>query len=117
MVDVAGNIIQTAPMLAATSDANGKLLNYTSPEGGNGYVQLKRDASGALVPNAKGVLLRAGTYDQSTNFYLLNFNTNLNTSSNNYINPTFVSLNKGDKKVINFYYGSGRQQSFASVLM
>jgi hypothetical protein len=107
LVDVAGNIVQTAPMLAATTDANGKLTYYSSPEGGIGYVHLKRDNSGALVPNAKGVILRAGTFDPGSNSYLLNFSANLNTTSNIYTATSFTSLNKGDTKVVNFYYGSG----------
>ena len=50
IVDVAGNIIETAPQLSALSGTDGKLLNYSSTEGGSGYIHLKRDASGALVP-------------------------------------------------------------------
>ncbi len=110
LVDVAGNIVQTAPMLSATTNASGKLTYYTSPEGGSGYVHLKRDVSGLLVPNAKGVLLKAGSYDSYSGFYLLNFSNNLNTTANNYVNNTYLLSNKGDKRVVNFYYGSGNSR-------
>jgi hypothetical protein len=107
MVDVAGNIIESAPKLYAIADANGKLINYNSPEGGSGYVHLKRDNNGALVAGAKGVILNANLYDQYSNLYSLNYTNNLNTASNTFSNNTYLSLNKGDKKVVNFYYGAG----------
>lgn len=107
LVDVTGNIIETAPQLSALSGADGKLLNYSSTEGGSGYIHLKRDASGTLVPNAKGVILKGTPYDSYYNYYSLNFTSNLNTAANNYINNTFLLSKKGDKKVVNFYYGSG----------
>ncbi|WP_158799670.1 hypothetical protein [Pedobacter sp. L105] len=107
LVDVAGNIVETAPKLSATSGADGKLLNYTSPEGGSGYIHLKRDATGALVPNAKGVILKAVLYDSYSNLYSLNYTGNLNATTNNYASSTYLLINKGDKKVVNFYYGSG----------
>lgn len=110
LIDVAGNIVQTAPILTATTNANGKLIAYNSPEGGSGYVHLKRDATGALVPNAKGVLLKAGTYDSYSGFYYLNFSNNLNTANNTYVTNTYLISNKGDKKVVNFYYGSGNSR-------
>jgi hypothetical protein len=106
-VDVAGNIVESAPQLTAMTNANGKLIFYGSPEGGNGYVHLKRDDNGALVPNAKGVILKGTSYDTYSNLYSLNFSSNLNTATNNYVTNTYLSINKGDKKVINFYYGSG----------
>lgn len=105
LVDVAGNIIQSAPQLAGLTGTNGKLLNYTSAENGTGYVHLKRSDAGVILD--KGLLLKANVYDNYLNLYNLNFNTNLNTSSNRQISPSFLSINKGDKKVINFYYGSG----------
>jgi hypothetical protein len=107
MVDVAGNIIESAPKLYAITDGNGKLVNYTSPEGGSGYVHLKRESTGALVANAKGVILKANIYDTYSNLYSLNYSNNMNTASNTFVNNTYLSLNKGDKKVINFYYGTG----------
>lgn len=107
LVDVAGNVMQTAPMLAATINANGKLTNYTSPENGYGYVHLKRDAAGALVANAKGVFLRAGNYDSYNNLYTLNYTNNLNTTTNNSVSNTYLLNGKNDKKIVNFYYGSG----------
>lgn len=107
LVDVAGNVMQTAPMLAATINANGKLTNYTSPENGYGYVHLKRDAAGALVANAKGVFLRAGNYDSFNNIYTLNYTNNLNTTTNNSVSNTYLLNGKNDKKIVNFYYGSG----------
>jgi|GEM_PF-1520459 len=107
LVDVAGNMIQTAPKLAALAGSDGKLTSYVSPEGGSGYIHLKRDATGALVSNAKGVILKGTLYDSYSNLYSLNFTNNLNTTTNNYIGNTYLLINKGDKKVVNFYYGSG----------
>lgn len=106
LVDVVGNIIQSAPQLAGLAGSNGKLLNYTSPENGNGYVHLKRNDAGVILN--KGLLLRASVYDTYSNLYTLNFNTGLNTAANNRTVPTnYLLTNKGDKKVVNFYYGSG----------
>lgn len=112
LVDITGSIVQTAPMLAATTNASGKLTNYTSPEGGSGYVHLKRDAAGVLVANAKGVILKAGSYDSYSGFYYINNNNNvnLNTAANNSVTNTYLLNNKGDKKVVNFYYGSGNSR-------
>ncbi|WP_158825854.1 carboxypeptidase-like regulatory domain-containing protein [Mucilaginibacter lacusdianchii] len=107
MVDVAGNLIESAPKLVATAGSNGKLTSYYSPEGGSGYIHLKRDASGNLVAGAKGVILKATPYDSYSNLYYMNFTNNLNTAVNNTVNNTYLSNNKGDKKVVNFYYGSG----------
>ncbi|WDF54986.1 hypothetical protein [Mucilaginibacter sp. KACC 22063] len=107
LVDVAGNIIESAPKLSATTDAYGKLLFYNSPEGGSGYIHLKRDASGALVANAKGSILKGVIYDSYNNIYTLNYSNNLNAANNTINGNTYLSLNKGDKKVVNFYYGSG----------
>ena len=107
MIDVAGNIIQTAPLLSASVDANGKLAFTNSPEGGSGYIHLKRDDAGNLVANAKGNLLRANIYDTYYNLYTLNFANSMNSTSSRAVNTTFLLNNKGDKKVINYYYGSG----------
>lgn len=110
LVDVAGNIVQTAPMLTATTNASGKLISYTSPEAGSGYVHLKRDAAGALVANAKGVILKVSSYDSYSGLYTLNFYNNLNTTTNNYVTNTYLLSSKGDKRVVNFYYGSGNSR-------
>lgn len=107
MVDVVGNIIESAPKLSASADANGKLVGFYSSQGQYSYVNLKTDNNGVLVPNAKGVILKALQYDTYSNLYSLNFSANLNTVSNFTTSSTFLSLNKGDKKVINFYYGTG----------
>lgn len=107
MVDVVGNIIESAPKLSASADANGKLIGFYSSQGQYSYVNLKTDNNGVLVPNAKGVILKALQYDTYSNLYSLNFSANLNTVSNFTTSSTFLSLNKGDKKVINFYYGTG----------
>lgn len=107
LVDVTGTAIQMAPMLAATTNANGKLTYYTSPENGYGYVHLKRDAVGALVANAKGVILRANNYDSYNNLYTLNYSNNLNTTTNNFASNTYLLNGKNDKKIVNFYYGAG----------
>ena len=107
MVDVAGNLIQSAPKLSASISATGKVVNYTSVEGGTGFVHLKRDNAGALVADAKGVINKAVNYDSYNNLYSLNYNTSLNTSSNRLVTNGYLLSNKGDKKVINFYYGSG----------
>lgn len=105
LVDVAGDIVKSAPQLAGLTGTNGKLLNYTSTERGTGYVHLKRSDAGAILD--KGILLKANVYDNYSNLYNLNFNTSLNTSNNRLVSTSFLSINKGDKKVINFYYGSG----------
>lgn len=107
LVDVTGAIVQTAPQLSGLTGANGKLISTNSPEGGSGYVNLKRDATGALVTGAKGVITKATLYDTYNNLYTLNFSGSLNTVSNRYSNSTYLLMNKGDKKVVNFYYGSG----------
>ncbi|RYE35938.1 MAG: hypothetical protein EOP42_05205 [Sphingobacteriaceae bacterium] len=111
LVDVAGNVVQTAPMLMATTNANGKLNYYTSPENGYGYVHLKRDAAGALVTNAKGVILRASLYDSYSNLYNLNYTNNLNTTTNNFVLNTYLLNSKNDKRIVNFYYGSGSSRA------
>lgn len=105
LVDVAGNIIQSAPQLAGLTGTNGKLLNYISSENGSGYVHLKRNDAGIILD--KGLLLKANVYDTYSNLYNLNFGASLNTSSNRPTSSSFLLSNKGDKKVINFYYGSG----------
>jgi hypothetical protein len=107
MVDVTGTIIERAPKLAALAGSNGKLTYTYSPEGGTGYVHLKRDNANALVADAKGSILRSTVYDSFSNLYSLNFTATLNTTTNRFTSNTFLLLNKGDKKVVNFYYGSG----------
>ncbi|AMR30768.1 hypothetical protein A0256_04690 [Mucilaginibacter sp. PAMC 26640] len=107
IVDITGAIVQTAPILTAKTDQNGKLMSYNSPEGGSGYVHLTRDASGNLAANARGAILKASLYDSYSGQYILGFNAALNTTSNTYVNTTYLLPNKGDKKVVNFYYGSG----------
>ncbi|MGY0040329.1 hypothetical protein [Pedobacter sp. NJ-S-72] len=109
LVDITGSIIQTAPKLIATVGSNGKLTYTYSNEGGSGYFQLKRDDAGNLLPDAKGAFLRAALYDQYSNSYSLNFNS-LNIAVNRQINNTSLLMNKGDKKVVNFYYGSGESR-------
>jgi len=110
LVDVSGTLIQAAPKLAAQVGSNGKLMSYSSPEGGSGYIHLKRDAAGTLVPNAKGALARSAIYDSLSNLYSLNFTGAINTSSNRIYANTFLLPTKGDKKVVNFYYGSGESR-------
>ena len=107
LIDVAGNLVTTGPKLAAITDGNGKLSYTYSPEGGSGFIHLKRDDKGAIVANAKGVFTKATGYDTYNNLYSLNFNNSLNTVTNSYINTSYYLLNKGDKKVVNFYYGAG----------
>ncbi|RAJ26149.1 hypothetical protein [Pedobacter cryoconitis] len=107
LVDITGTIVETAPKLVATAGPNGKLIYTASDEGGNGYFHLKRDAAGMLVPGAKGVFLKAALYDQYSNLYTLNFNNSLNTVSSRYVSSNYLLSNKGDKKVVNFYYGAG----------
>ena len=108
LVDVAGNIIGVAPKLMAYADANGKLQYYNSIEQGNGYVHLKRNGIyGELVPNAQGIIKRAASYDPNSNLYSLNFTGSLNTANYSSVSNTYLSVNKGDKKVVNFYYGAG----------
>jgi hypothetical protein len=112
MVDVTGTLIQTAPLLMATTNAAGRLISYTSPENGSGYVHLKRDASNNIVANAKGVISRISPfnnyYDSFYNQYQLYLNTNLNTATGNQSSSTnYLLSNKGEKRTVNFYYGSG----------
>jgi hypothetical protein len=107
MVDITGAIVKTPPVLNAYTNSNGKLMSTYSPEGGSGFVHLTRDDSGALVQNAKGEILKAVSYDPYSNLYTLNFSNNLNAAINNGISTTYLLPNKGDKKVVNFYYGSG----------
>jgi hypothetical protein len=107
MVDITGTIIDTAPKLSAFAGSNGKLSYSYSPEGGSGYIHLKRDDAGNLVPSAKGVILKSVVYDAYSNLYSLNFSTPLNTTTNRFTSGSYLLLNKGDKKVVNFYYGSG----------
>jgi hypothetical protein len=107
LIDITGQIVKTSPLLTATTNSNGKLIYSNSPEGGSGYVHLKRAPSGALVPNAKGVILKAAPYDSYLNLYTLNFNTNFNTARNTPVVTEYLLPNKGDKRVVNFYYGSG----------
>ena len=63
IVDITGTAIQSAPKLMATTGLNGKIVYTYSPEGGNGYAHLKRDDAGVLVPDAKGIILKAVAYD------------------------------------------------------
>lgn len=107
MVDVSGNLIQTGPLLAGSTNASGKLISTSSIEGGSGFIHLKRDNSGALVANAKGVINRALLYDSYNNLYSLSYNTPLNTVTNRTTSNSYLLINRGDKKVVNFYYGSG----------
>ncbi|WP_367865544.1 hypothetical protein [Pedobacter sp. WC2423] len=105
IVDITGNIIKSAPKLMANAGSNGKLAYTYSPEGGSGYVHLKRDDAGVLVSDAKGVILKAVPYD--SNYSSLGNNSNINITTNRGITNTYLLSNKGDKKVVNFYYGSG----------
>jgi len=114
LVDVTGNVIEAAPQLMATTDANGKFLNTYSPEGGSGYIHLKRDDNGALVPNAKGIITKATLYDSYNNLYTLMNGNNLNSVTFSYNPVTFLLPNKGDKKVVNFYYGAGDSRDKAA---
>ena len=114
LVDVTGNVIEAAPQLMATTDANGKFLNTYSPEGGSGYIHLKSDDNGALVPNAKGIITKATLYDSYNNLYTLMNGNNLNSVTFSYNPVTFLLPNKGDKKVVNFYYGAGDSRDKAA---
>jgi hypothetical protein len=107
VIDISGTLIKSSPILSATTNNAGKLTVTSSQEGGYGYVHLKRDVNGDLVPNAKGSIARATLYDSYNNLYVLNFNANLNVTSNIGINQSYLLPNKGDKKIVNFYYGSG----------
>lgn len=114
MVDVTGTIVEKAPLLMATTNSTGRLLSYTSAENGSGYVHLKRDASNNLVANAKGVIARINTssnyFDSYYNQYQLAFTNNLNTTSGNIATSNVYLVNKGEKKVVNVYYGSGESR-------
>jgi len=110
VVDIAGNTIKSQPLLAATTNTAGKLMITSSAEGGYGYVHLRRDAAGRIVPNAKGLLSRAASYDASQNLYVLTFNSNLNFTTNLGTGLNYLLPNKGDKKIVNFYYGSGESR-------
>lgn len=107
-VDVTGNLMQTPPQLIVATNANGKAITYNSPEGGSGYVHLKRNDAGAII--AKGVFLKTTSYDSYLNLYILNAVNSLNTTNNRLFSTNNIYLNKGDKKVLNFYYGSGESR-------
>jgi len=107
LVDITGTTIQTAPKLSATAGSNGKLMNTYSPEGGNGFIHLKRDDKGVLVPDAKGVILKASLYDSYSGLYAINTSSNLNMATYSSVSNTYLLANKGDKRVVNFYYGPG----------
>lgn len=106
IVDITGFTIQTAPKLMALTDANGSLMFYSSTEGGYGYIHLKRDTKGALVSGAKGVILKAVLYDGYQQLYWMG-NQQLNFSYNFGVSTSISSTTKGDKRVVNFYYGAG----------
>ena len=110
LVDVAGNLVESSPKLTAFAGSNGKLSTSYSPEGGSGYIHLKRDDAGNLVANAKGIILKGAQYDSYNNLYSMNYTNNLNTAINNYMTDNYLLPNKGDKKIINFYYGSGESR-------
>jgi len=110
LVDITGTLIAAAPKLAAQVGSNGKITSYYSQEGGSGYVHLKRDANGTIVPDAKGALTRSTSYDSYSNLYSLSFTAGLNTSSNRFNTNTYLLPTKGDKRVVNFYYGSGESR-------
>lgn len=107
LVDITGTIIKSAPLLSASTNSAGKLVNTNSLEGGYGFVHLKRDANGDIAANAKGLITKATLYDTYQNLYVLNYGTNLNLASNVGISQNYLLPNKGDKKVVNFYYGAG----------
>jgi hypothetical protein len=107
LIDITGTIIKASPLLSASTNNAGKLLNTNSPEGGYGYVHLKRDANGEISANGKGIIAKATLYDTYQNIYVLNNGTNLNLASNVGISQNYLLPNKGDKKVVNFYYGAG----------
>ncbi|WP_462266641.1 hypothetical protein [Mucilaginibacter sp.] len=118
MVDVTGTIIQTAPLLEATTGSSGQLTSVYTTDNTNtffnnyySYVSFKRDNAGNIVSNAKGVILKTSSlYDSSYSLYNLTFTNNLNTSTGTYINNSYLLPNKGDKKIVNFYYGAGESR-------
>jgi hypothetical protein len=99
-VDIAGNLIQSAPKLSDYISATGELVSYNSIEGGSGFIHLKRDNAGALVGDAKGVFNKTVSHDTSNNLYSLNYNISLNTSSNRFVANSFLLSNKGDKLLL-----------------
>ncbi|NTE01365.1 hypothetical protein G6M26_26240 [Agrobacterium tumefaciens] len=110
VVDIIGNIIKTQPLLSATTSNLGKVMITNSPEGGYGYVHLKRDAAGKILPDAKGVISRGTIYDINQNLYILSFSSNLNFTTNLGVSLNYLLPNKGDKKIVNFYYGAGESR-------
>ena len=111
LVDITGNIIETPPILAAYTNSFGKVAYTYSQEGGSGYIHLKRQDTYTLVPNAKGVILKGYLYDTFNNTYSMANNNSINFSTSRYVNNQYLSVSKGDKKVINFYYGSGESRA------
>jgi hypothetical protein len=109
VVPIVSDLMETQPKLSALTNANGKITNtYSNIEGGVSYVHLKTDNTGAVVQNAKGVFNRAVSFSGAGNQqYSLNFTNNLNATTNPAVSPTSLIPNKGDKKVVNFYYGTG----------
>ena len=107
MIDISGKVVTSAPLLMAKTNSLGKLVYVEPREGGRGYVFLKRDEAGELVANARGVIAKAIPYDAFYNSYALHFDQPLNNGVNSYQYQDLMLVNKGDKKVLNFYYGSG----------
>lgn len=105
MVDITGTIVPSLPKLMGRTDANGKLMYYNSPEGGYGYIHLKRDAGGALVSGAKGIVTKSGGYDGYQFYYWPVMQ--LNTATNISAGLSVLSAMKGEKRVIDYHYGSG----------
>jgi len=110
VVDITGNLIKSQPLLSATTNGSGKIQITNSAEGGYGYVHLRRDAAGRIVANAKGVISKATVYDSSQNLYVLTYNSNLNFATNLGTNLNYLLPNKGDKRIVNFYYGAGESR-------
>ncbi|GGE39193.1 hypothetical protein EV200_107109 [Pedobacter psychrotolerans] len=110
VIDITGNIIKSQPLLSATTNSSGKLQITSSVEGGYGYVHLRRDAAGRIVANAKGVISKATVYDSSQNLYVLTYTSNLNFTTNLSTGLNYLLPNKGDKRIVNFYYGAGESR-------
>ncbi|WP_029288725.1 hypothetical protein [Pedobacter sp. R20-19] len=110
VVDITGNLIKSQPLLSATTNSSGKIQITNSAEGGYGYVHLRRDAAGRIVANAKGVISKATVYDSSQNLYVLTYNSNLNFATNLGTSLNYLLPNKGDKRIVNFYYGAGESR-------
>jgi hypothetical protein len=111
MIDITGAIIQTAPVLFAFTGYDGKFTYNANNDTGAGYIHLKRDAAGDVLPSSRGVLLKANLFDSINNAYNLSSSFAVNYTNNKTVSSQFIMSDKGEKKVLNYYYGTGERRA------